>query len=441
MPMVRARKAAIRCPYIYEIYFEQHGEKAISYIGKSTGLNSNYVSGSSELNRVIANTALCFGEREAELGWHKLVLAEFPVGTPENVLEQEEKKFILASYEESKRLGPGRNWEILNKSHLGDVWSESARPVMARLRAGSGGDAMFKALSSGSNRYETNEYFPVCADTEVNNPKNNRFQVVKNEPLRLEANFFKNAALKLGSQVPVILKLMAMPGQKRMEVKARVFLMVLRALELRSRESGCEILIKNSTLSYLLKEPNLSPGQSRALISQLAETISMAGLGRLTLNYVEKGEISFWCNLTFENSDLAAVAWVDYQRFIEVASSGRHAASGRRYFAVIAADQYFRKCGKGIPWKLALPIITGKQPPDDGDSKRWAELQSTCSKAIKQSDAFLRRMTGTTIATNYFTKKMLREVEPRFSSRADDFRVIQDNAETTFTDFYALLAE
>lgn len=86
-------------------------------------------------------------------------------------------------------------------------------------------------------------------------------------------------------------------------------------------------------------------------------------------------------------------------------------------------------------------MLTGREPPAESDTKRWAELQSTCSKALKQSNLSLQRALGTTFATNYFTKKMLRNVEPRFSSRKDDFQVLLENSETSYADFYSLLAD
>lgn len=441
MPIVRRGTSTSRSPHIYEIYFEQNGMKAISYIGKSSGQNPNYVSGSSELNRVIANTALCFGEREAELGWHKSILAEFPAGTPESVLEKEEKKYILASYEESKRLGPGKNWEILNKSHLGGMWSQTSKAILAKLRAGekcettaeTGYDRSFQAITSG----------PRSKTGEIATLKGTGSQVREEDlnDIKIEANFFQKIGPIIGARVSVPLMVMAIPGLKRSEVKARIFLMVLRAIQLKERHSGNAYVVKTSTLGYLLREPNLSPGQCSGLFEVLAKVVELANLGKLILDSIQKGVVSFFYICDEKEVSITATANILYEEFMRVASSGRHATSGRRYFAILAASQYFLTTGKGIPRNIALPMLTGREPPAESDSKRWAELQSTCSKALKQSNASLQRALGTTFATNYFTKKMLRGVEPRFSSRRDDFQVLLENSETSYADFYTLLAE
>ena len=417
----------------------------ISYIGRSNGKNTAYVASSSELNRVIANTALCFGAREAEMGWHKKILAEFPADIPEIELERKEKEYILGAYEECKRLGPGKNWEILNKTHLGEIWSSAAKPVFSRLRGchSNSADAGWTKLFFDENNDEIEEA-PKRTYLSLDRHRNISYADAAFKQINevcVEANFYSAACLAIGSKVIVPMELMCQPGLKRSTIKARILFMVLREYARKNFVTGCIYVIKISTLKYLLKEPNLSPAKCSELFEQLAQDVASTDTGQLSMVKFANGAARVWIggNADIQNSELAA--YIDYEYFMKVASSGRHCTHGRRYYAVESASQYFARTGKGIPYKLAFPLITGRRPPDDSDSKRWQELHSTCSKALKMSELFLNRVLSAQFATNYFPKKKLTRLAERFSSRPAEFQVLRDNSEVVLSNLYVMQAE
>lgn len=419
--------------------------KMISYIGKSNGNNSAYVASSSELNRVVANTVLCFGTPESELGWHKKILAEFPADIPEIELESKEKDYILAAYEECKRLGPGKNWEILNKTHLGEIWSSAAKPVFSRLR----GDPP-RSSEIGWMKIVTDQSHGLAAESvdgghvpRVEHRKIgliDTFSTESNE-ICVEANFYSIACLAIGSKVLVPMELMYQPGLKRSTIKARVFFMVLREYGLSNLPTGCIYVIKISTLRYLLKEPNLSPAKCFQLFEELAQDLEETEAGELSLIEFSKGTVKVCIRGDNQVEKPELAAYIDYEKFIRIASAGRHCSHGRRYYAVESASQYFEKSGKGIPYKLALPMITGRQPPDESDARRWRELHSTCSKALKKSEPYLSRVLGAPFATNFFPKKKLARLAERFFTRPTEFQVLRDNSEVVCSNLYVMQAD
>jgi hypothetical protein len=446
MPIIRDAMRDSRSPHVYEIYFSLNGSKIISYIGKTTGENSAYVSGSSELNRAIANTVLCFGEALAAKGWHKVILAEFPSGTPNGALEAEEKRLILESYEECRQLGPGKNWEILNKEHLRKIWQTSAKSVLKRLRAHKADrDLNENFRHSDQPVIEFQKEEPLDSLSSKLEPVNSSSlsrNAIDTSTYFLETNFFQRISSKLGSKVPVSINLMAYPGLKRSSIKMRILFSVLLEMQ---RAEGCFSglhSIRTSTLKYILKEPNLSPAKVREMLEELSLAIQTDGV--LRLSEVSESSRSFKfridCGPGILWADTMAVS-IDYEKFMVVASDGKQSALGRRFFTIQAGWQYFQRTGSGLPFELAMSLITGKRVPAVGEVEKRRELQSSCCKAIKSSEGWLCQALGTTFATNYFTKKKLREIKEEFPSVESDFRVLIDNAETPFANFMAILAE
>ena len=84
-------------------------------------------------------------------------------------------------------------------------------------------------------------------------------------------------------------------------------------------------------------------------------------------------------------------------------------------------------------------MITGINPPDMADTRRWRELQSTCSKALKVLEMFLERALVCPLATNYFTKEKLSMLASHFTTRRAEFQVLRDNSEVVCSDLYVLL--
>lgn len=276
MPIVRDDLYENRFPYIYEIFFILNGVKTISYIGKTVGTNTAYVSGSSELTRVIANTALYYGEREAESGWHRSILASFPVGTDHAEIVSEEKRLIVESYEECRRLGPGRCWEILNKTHLKDIWRSSADTVLAKIRANT-----VPEQSAPHTRVDRPVHPPVEFRTWLPTSSGSRHQNIdhfggvhdyKETVVSLEANFLQKASTKVGAKVHVPAVLMAYPGLKRASVKLRVLFAVIIELLRTEAIYSQAFSVRITTLKYVLKEPNFSPDR----MSKLTEELSLA---------------------------------------------------------------------------------------------------------------------------------------------------------------------
>jgi len=445
MPIIRSELEQSHLPHVYEIFFELNGRKTLSYIGMSSGENESYVSGSSELNRVISNTIMCYGAKEAELGWHKVVLVEYPPGTPKILIEEEEKRLIVESYEECKRLGPGRCWEILNKSHLGDIWRYSSKSVRLRLQAQRFREsAQVPAVSHFAQQVtypdsiENSHVLHVNKTTSDMEGEDSAATTAES----IEANFFQKASLELGPKVPVPIDIMQFPSQKRTAIKMRIFLSVVVALQRCKGSDRQSYIIKASTLRYLLEERNISPGRMRDVLSSLPLIVARC-LGA-EMSDINEFRRHFSFQLSCLESPLEGKkisVFLEYEYFMKVANEGKQSSAGRRYFAILAANQYFLRTGKGLPCRLAVSLITGMQLPDEKDFARLKESQMTCSKALKQSEKSLCRVLGTTFATNYFTKRKLRLLEPKFVARHSDFQVVIDNSETTFSDFFALLAD
>lgn len=445
MPIIRSELEQNHLPHVYEIFFELNGRKTVSYIGMSSGENESYVSGSSELNRVISNTIMCYGAKEAELGWHKVILVEYPPGTPKNLIEDDEKRLIVASYEECKRLGPGRCWEILNKSHLGDVWRYSSKSVRLRLQAQRFRESAqapavsrFPQQVTYQGSVENSNVLYVNRTASVMEGENRAGTTAES----IEANFFQKASLELGPKVVVPIDIMQFPSRKRTAIKMRIFLSVVVALQRCQGRDRQSYLIKASTLKYLLEERNFSPGRMRGILSCLPLIVARCLCAEMSDIKEYRGHFSFQLSClasALENKKMNVL--LEYEYFMKVANEGKQSAAGRRYFAILAANQYFLGTGKGLPCRLAVSIISGMPVPDEKDFARLKESQITCSKALKQSEKSLCRVLGTTFATNYFTKRKLRLLESKFVARHSDFQVVIDNSETTFSDFFALLAD
>lgn len=445
MPIIRGELEQNSLPHVYEIFFELNGRKTVSYIGMYSGGNESYVSGSSELNRVISNTIMFFGEKEAELGWHKVVLVEYPPGTPSNLIEEEEKRLIVASYEECKRLGPGRCWEILNKSHLGDIWRYSSKSVRLKLQAQRARE--FSQVPAELNSPKLAAYQGHVKNSHALHTKKTVFEIqVENSAETtaesIEANFFQKASLELGPKVVVPIGIMQYPSRKRTAIKMRIFLSVVVALQRRRGLEQQSYLIKASTLKYLLEERNFSPARMRDMLSELPLIVaSCLGTEMSGINET-RGHFSFQLRCLAPTPDSKGMyVLLGYEYFMGVANESKQSAAGRRYFAILAGNQHFIRTGKGLPCRLAVSLISGMPVANENDFVRLKESQMTCSKALKQSEMALCRALGTAFATSYFTKSKLRCLESKFVARHSDFQVVMDNSETTFSDFYALLAD
>ena len=446
MPIIRANQSGIGFPHIYEIYFSLNGAKTISYIGRASGENPAYLSGSSELNRVIANTVLCFGEEQAELGWHKVILSEFPCDTPESVLEEEEKRLIVESYEECRRLGPGRNWEILNKEHLRRYWQSDAKAVLVRLRE------FIERQDSADKRL-----VPVSLNTSMERSFQNSCSLpeqkeegddhwVGDRPAKtadfLEANFLQRAASKIGRRVPVSISMMAHPCLMRTSIKMRVLFAVLIELQRSQRNLRQHYAIRTSTLRYLLDEPNITAPGLRRIFDDLFSAVGNDEQVRVSELSLQKKLAQFLVECSpVSVAQSAMMASIDFEKFMRVASGGQQAALGRRYFAIQAAYQYFQNTGQGLPFETAISLISGRPIPGAGELEKRKELQSSCSKAIKSSENSLREALGTAFATNYFTKKKLRQIQDQFGNVNSDYQVLVDNSETPFASFLVVLSD
>ena len=446
MPIIRADRSKVGFPHIYEIYFSLNGMKTISYIGRSSGENSGYLSGSSELNRVIANTVLCFGKEQAELGWHKIILSEFPCGTLESVLEDEEKRLILESYEESRRLGPGKNWEILNKEHLLRHWRSDAKTVLERLRE----YIERKELSDKSlvPPVLTTTRAPPCtmSCSALNERDDGTGDWIGNSPARtaelLEANFLQRAVIKIGRSVPVSISMMVHPCLMRTSIKMRVLFAVLIEVQRSQSNLSQHYAIRTSTLRYLLDEPNITSPGFRRIFDDLSCAIGNEEKVRVSELSLQKKVVQFLveCSPVHDTQSPMMVS-IDFEKFMRIASRGQQAALGRRYFAVQAAFQYFQRTGQGLPFELAISLMSGKPIPQVGELEKRKELQSSCSKAIKSSETSLREALGTAFATNYFSKKKLKEMQDQFGGINSDYQVLIDNSETAFANFHVMLAD
>ena len=447
MPIIRDEIFEPLFPHIYEVYFSVNGSKTISYIGKSSGENVAYISGSSELNRVIANTVLCFGEEMATSGWHKVVLAKFPFGTKNSVIEAAEKRLILAAYDECRRLGPGRSWEILNKEYLQRAWKSDAKPVLTKLRGncewqpdfmeGTHLDRKSESISKSiaeppatvEARYPIEEAERALVETE-------------GPPSIIEANFLQRATKELGRSVPVPISLIAYPGLKRSSIKLRILLCVIVTVQKSHRIAQHRYVLKTSTLRYLLREPNLTHSRARDAFAELSSAVNAQKF--TTIDGFSSGDstvrFQITCDLTTNLSPISCVP-VEFVKFITVASQGPQAAFGRRFFGILAADQNFRQTGKGIAVRVALSILSGKDVSYCEEIERLRELHSSCIKGLKTSESLLSDALGSKFATNYFTKKKLRRIEAEFKSTESDFRVLFDNAEQPLSDFIALVSD
>lgn len=445
MPIIRDEIFEPISPHIYEIYFSVNGTKTISYIGKSSGENAAYISGSSELNRVIANTVLCFGEEIAASGWHKTVLARFPSGTDDSVIDTAEKLLVLDAYDECRRLGPGRSWEILNKEYLQRAWKSDAKPVLTKLRAYGEGEpseaydpaSESRPVSTLIRRIRTSRDFKEppgelrCAEDKTGGSAS-----------VIEANFFRRVTEELGRSVPVPVSLMAYPGLKRTSIKLRILLCVIVALQKSHRITRKQYVLKTSTLRYLLRESNLTYGRVREAFTDLASALDASEIVNLTAFSGGDRSVQFQitCDLNTFSSSVASVS-VEFEKFVSVASQGQQSALGRRFFGILAAHQSYRRTGQGIPVRIALSILSGKDVTDCEELSRLRELQSSCIKGIKSSESLLCDALGVRFATNYFTKKKLRGIEAELKTSESDFRVLFDNAERPLSDFMVLVSE